>query len=173
MVDNFNPYSTTAPIYGMGADGLATRLIQFDLAAPPKYYPWLATGFTWSNGGKALTFAIRQGVKWSDGQAFTPADVVYSFNLMKSDAKVNINGLTISSVTASGNNVTVTFPGSQYANLENIAGLAIVPQHIWSTAGEAASFTDATPIGTRTCWASTPPRASRWCRTSTTGSRSR
>jgi peptide/nickel transport system substrate-binding protein len=149
MVDNFNPFSTTAPIYGMGADGLVYEpLIQFDLAAPPKYYPWLATGYTWSNGGKAITFAIRQGVKWSDGKPFTPADVAYTFNLMKSDAKVNINGLAISSVTTSGNNVTVTFPSSQYANLENIAGLGIVPQHIWSTAGEAASFTDATPIGT-------------------------
>jgi peptide/nickel transport system substrate-binding protein len=149
LVDNFNPYDTTAPIYGMGADGLIYEpLIQFDLAAPPKYDPWLATSYTWSNGGRAITFAIRQGVKWSDGQAFTPADVVYTFNLMKTDTKVNIDGLDISSVTASGNNVTVTFPTAQYANLENIAGLAIVPQHIWSTAGEAASYTDAKPIGT-------------------------
>jgi peptide/nickel transport system substrate-binding protein len=149
MVKNFNPFSTTAPIYGMGADGLIYEpLIQFDLAAPPKYIPWLATSYSWSNGGKAITFAIRQGVKWSDGTPFTPADVVYSFNLMKTDAKVNIDGLSISTVTASGNNVTVTFPTSQYANLENIAGLAIVPQHIWSTAGEASTYTDANPIGT-------------------------
>jgi peptide/nickel transport system substrate-binding protein len=149
LVDNFNPYDTTAPIYGMGADGLIYEpLIQFDLAAPPKYDPWLATSYTWSNGGRAITFAIRQGVKWSDGQAFTPADVVYTFNLMKTDTKVNIDGLDISSVTASGNNVTVTFPTSQYANLENIAGLGIVPQHIWSTAGEASTYADASPIGT-------------------------
>ena len=149
MVDNFNPWATTAPIYSMGADGLIYEpLIEFDLAAPPKYYPWLATGYTWSNGGRAITFAIRTGVKWSDGKPFTPADVAYTFNLMKTDAKVNIDGLDISSVTTSGNNVTVTFPTAQYANLENIAGLAIVPQHIWSTAGEAANFTDAAPIGT-------------------------
>jgi peptide/nickel transport system substrate-binding protein len=149
MVDNFNPYDTTAPIYGMGADGLIYEpLIEFDLAAPPKYYPWLATGYTWSNGGKAITFAIRQGVKWSDGKPFTPADVAYTFNLMKTDAKVNIDGLDISSVTTSGNNVTVTFPAAQYANLENIGGLGIVPQHIWSTAGEASTYADAAPIGT-------------------------
>src|SRR5271170_4592501 len=35
MVDNFNPFDTTAPIYGMGADGLIYEpLIQFNLAAP-------------------------------------------------------------------------------------------------------------------------------------------
>ncbi len=149
MTKNFNPFNTTAPIYAMGADGLVYEpLIQFDLAAPPKYYPWLATSYSWGDGGKSLTFAIRQGVKWSDGQPFTPADVVYTFNLMKTDAKVNIAGLSIASVSASGNNVTLTFPTSQYTNLENIAGQAIVPQHIWSTAGEAASYTDANPVGT-------------------------
>jgi peptide/nickel transport system substrate-binding protein len=149
MVQNFNPYDLTAPIYGMGADGLVYEpLIQFNLAAPPKYYGYLATGFTWGNGGKSITFAIRQGVKWNDGTPFTPADVVYSYNLMKSDAKVNINGLQIASVSASGNNVTVNFPTSQYTNLEQIAGLGIVPQHIWSKAGEASTFVDATPVGT-------------------------
>jgi peptide/nickel transport system substrate-binding protein len=154
MVQNFNPFDTTAPIYGMGADGLIYEpLIQFNLAAPGPvegkgYYPWLATSYTWGDGGKSITFAIRQGVKWSDGQAFTPADVAFTFNMVKNDAKVNIDGLSISSATASGNNVTVTFPTSQYANLENIAGLAIVPQHIWASAGEASTFTDANPVGT-------------------------
>jgi peptide/nickel transport system substrate-binding protein len=149
MTQNFNPFATTAPIYAMGADGLVYEpLIQFNLAAPPKYYPWLATSYTWGDGGKSLTFAIRQGVKWSDGQAFTPADVVYTFNLMKSDAKVNISGLQISSVSASGNNVILTFPTPQYTNLENIAGQAIVPQHIWSTAGEASAYSVAHPVGT-------------------------
>ena len=149
MVQNFNPYNLTAPIYGMGADGLVYEpLIQFNLAAPLKYYGYLATGYTWGNGGKSITFAIRQGVKWNDGTPFTPADVVYTYNLMKSDAKVNINGLQIASVSASGNNVTVNFATSQYTNLEQIAGLGIVPQHIWSKAGEASAFVDATPVGT-------------------------
>jgi peptide/nickel transport system substrate-binding protein len=154
MTENFNPYDLTAPIYAMGADGFIYEpLIQFNLAAPGPvegkgYYPWLATSYTWGDGGRSITFAIRQGVKWSDGQPFTPADVVYSFNLMKTDTKVNINGLQISGASASGNNVTVTFPTPQYANLLNIAGLAIVPQHIWSTVGEASTYTDANPVGT-------------------------
>ena len=37
-----------------------------------------------------ITFAIRQGVKWNDGQAFTPADVVFTYNLLKTNPKVNI-----------------------------------------------------------------------------------
>jgi peptide/nickel transport system substrate-binding protein len=145
----FNPYVTTQAAYGMGADGLIYEpLIQFDVASPPNYYPWLATGYTWSNSGKTITFAIRTGVKWNNGTAFTPADVVYTFDLLKANTAINLDGLTISSVTSSGNNVTLTFPTPQYANLQNIAGTAIVPKAIWSTAGNPATYTDATPVGT-------------------------
>ena len=145
----FNPFVSTGDAYGMGATGLIYEpLIQFDLAAPPKYYPWLATSYAWSNGGKTLTFAIRQGVKWNNGTPFTPADVAYTFNLMKNNASVNLGGLKISGVTTSGNNVVLTFPTAQYTNLENIAGTAIVPQAIWSKAGNPATFADPNPVGT-------------------------
>jgi peptide/nickel transport system substrate-binding protein len=145
----FNPFITTEPAWGMGATGLIYEpLIQFNLAAPPKYYPWLATGYTWSNGGKTISFTIRSGVKWNDGSAFTPADVVYTFNLMKSNASVNLDGLKITSVSSSGNTVTLTFPSAQYTNLEEIAGTGIVPQAIWSKAGNPATFADANPVGT-------------------------
>ena len=61
MTQNFNPWATTAPIYGMGADGLIYEpLIQFNLAAPGPtegkgWYPWLATSYTWGDGGKSIT----------------------------------------------------------------------------------------------------------------------
>jgi peptide/nickel transport system substrate-binding protein len=149
ITQDFNPFDTTAAAWGMGATGLIYEpLIQFDLAAPPKYYPWLATSYAWSNGGKTLAFTIRQGVKWNDGTAFTPADVAYTFNLVKSNAAVNIDGLKISSVSTSGNTVTLTFPTAQYTNLEEIAGTAIVPQAIWSKAGNPLTFADANPVGT-------------------------
>jgi len=145
----FNPYVATQAAYGMGATGLIYEpLIQFNLVAPPKYYPWLATSYAWSNGGKTITFAIRQGVKWNDGQALTPADVAFTFNLMKANASINLNGLKISNVTTSGNNVALTFATPQFTNLQSIAGTAIVPQHIWSKAGNPATFADPNPVGT-------------------------
>jgi peptide/nickel transport system substrate-binding protein len=144
----FSPFAPTNAAWGMGATGLIYEpLIQFDLASPPKYYPWLATSYTWSNGGKAITFAIRQGVKWNNGTPLTPADVAFTFNLIKKNAGINLNGLTISSVSTSGDNVTVTFPTSQYSNLESIAGTAIVPQSVWGSV-TPTTFTDPNPVGT-------------------------
>ena len=144
-----NPFVPTGDAYAMGATGLIYEpLMQFDLAAPPKDYPWLATSYAWSNGGKTITFAIRQGVKWSNGTAFTPADVAFTFNMIKKTAAINLGGLKISSVSTSGNNVSIIFPTPQYTNLENIGGTAIVPQAIWSKVSSPATYADANPVGT-------------------------
>jgi peptide/nickel transport system substrate-binding protein len=149
ITDDFNPYATTQAPYGMGATGLIYEpLIEFNLASTTVQYPWLATSYTWSNGGKSITFTIRKGVKWNDGKPFTPADVAFTYNLMKKNASINLGGLTISGVSTSGDTVTLTFPTAQYTNLQNIAGVGIVPEHIWARAGNPATFTDPKPVGT-------------------------
>lgn len=149
ITDDFNPFVSTAAPQGMGATGLIYEpLIQFNLAKPSVNYPWLATSYKWADGGKSITFTIRQGVKWNNGTPLTPADVVFTYELMKKNASINLGGLNISTVTASGDNVTITFPTSQYMNLQQIAGVAILPQAIWSKAGNPATFTDAQPVGT-------------------------
>jgi peptide/nickel transport system substrate-binding protein len=149
ITQDFNPFVSTAAPQGMGATGLVYEpLIQFDLANPTVNYPWLATGYTWSNGGKTITFTIRQGVKFNNGTTMTAADVAYTYTLTKDNASINTGGLDINSVSSSGNTVTLTFPTPQYNNLENIAGVAILPQSVWSKAGNPATFTDANPVGT-------------------------
>jgi len=144
----FNPFVPTQAAYGMGATGLIYEpLIQFDLASPTIDYPWLATSYAWSNGDKTITFTIRQGVKWNNGTPLTPADVAFTFDLVKANASINSGGLNISSVSTSGNTVALTFPTSQYTNLEEIAGQAIVPKSQWSGINPG-TFTDPTPVGT-------------------------
>ena len=149
ITDDFNPFVSTVAPQGMGATGLIYEpLLQFDLAAPPKYYPWLATSYTWGAGGTSITFTIRQGVKWSNGTPMTPADVVFTYNYVKAHAAINLAGLKINSVTSSGNTVTLTFPSAQYTNLQYIAGVPILPQSVWSKESDPTTFTDAKPIGT-------------------------
>ena len=145
----FNPFVVTQAAYGMGATGLIYEpLLEFNLAAPPKYYPWLATSYAWGNGGKQITFTIRPGVKWNNGKPFTPADVAFTYNMVKKNSAINLGGLDISSVAASGNKVTLTFPTAQYTNLQQIAGIAIVPESIWSKVSNPATFADPNPVGT-------------------------
>ncbi len=144
----FNPFVPTQAAYGMGATGLIYEpLIQFDLASPTISYPWLATSYAWSNAYKTITFTIRQGVKWNNGTALTPADVAFTFDMVKANTAINSGGLNISSVSTSGNTVALTFPTPQYGNLNEIAGQAIVPKSVWSGVSPA-TFTDPTPVGT-------------------------
>jgi peptide/nickel transport system substrate-binding protein len=149
ITQTFNPFVPTGAPWGMGATGLIYEpLIQFNLASPPKYTPWLATSYAWSNSGKTLTFAIRQGVKWNDGQPFTADDVAFTFNMLKGDAAVNLNGVKYGTVTASGNNVVLNFATPQFTNLQSIAGTAMVPKHIWASQSKPETFTDPNPVGT-------------------------
>ena len=150
ITDDFNPFVSTAAPQGMGATGLIYEpLLQFDLPQPPKYTPWLATAYSWSNGGKSVTFTIRQGVKWNNGTPMTPADVVFTYDLVMKNAAINLAGLPITSVTSSGNNVTVNFSASQYLDLQQVAGVPILPKAIWGAqSSHPTAFTDATPVGT-------------------------
>jgi peptide/nickel transport system substrate-binding protein len=51
-------------------------LITLDERSQPT--PALATSWSWSKDGLALTVQLRKGVTWHDGQAFTSADVAFS-----------------------------------------------------------------------------------------------
>ena len=89
ITQDFNPFVSTAAPQGMGATGLVYEpLYQFDLADPTKQYPWLATKYKWGPGGKSITVTIRSGVKFSDGTPLTPADVVFTYEYMKKNARL-------------------------------------------------------------------------------------
>ncbi|SEG81820.1 ABC transporter substrate-binding protein [Bosea lathyri] len=47
------------------------------------YVPWLATGYEISPDGRTYTFRLREGVKFSDGQAFDAAAVATNFSKLK------------------------------------------------------------------------------------------
>lgn len=51
--------------------------------SPNSVVPELATSWTWSPDNRTLTFKLREGVKWHDGQPFTARDVVCTFDLLQ------------------------------------------------------------------------------------------
>jgi peptide/nickel transport system substrate-binding protein len=150
ITQNFNPNIQSSAATLLGATSLVYEpLLQANAIKPGQYYNWLATGYSWSGGGKSITFTIRPGVKWSNGTPMTAADVAFTFNLIKKYPDVNITGVNVSSATASGNQVTLNFSTPQYANLQNIAAQTyILPQSIWSKVGDPGKYTDPTPVGT-------------------------
>ena len=55
----------------------------------------LAEKWEWQDGGKALVFHLRKGVKWHDGQPFSSKDVKYTFDIVReapgAPAKLRVN----------------------------------------------------------------------------------
>jgi peptide/nickel transport system substrate-binding protein len=150
QANGFNPFVPTSASTIVGATSLIFEpLFQSDILKPGTYYPFLATHYAWGSGGKTITFTIRQGVKWSDGSSFGPADVAFTYNLIKNNPSINGGGLAITAVTTSGNTVTLHFATAQYANFQQIATTVyMVPQAQWQNAGDPSTFANTTPIGT-------------------------
>jgi peptide/nickel transport system substrate-binding protein len=150
ITKNFNPFIQSSAAALLGATSLIYEpLLQTNAIKPGQYYNWLATGYTWADGGKSITFTIRPGVKWSDGTPMTAADVAFTFNMLKKYPDVNTTGLAVKSVSSTGNQVTLHFATPQYANLQNIAGQTyIVPQAVWSKVGDPGKYADPDPVGT-------------------------
>jgi peptide/nickel transport system substrate-binding protein len=110
--------------------------------------PWLATKWEWSDNFQKVVLTIRDGVKWSDGKAMSAEDVAYTFNLLKKTPALNINAIPFGDVTASGNQVTVTFTSPQFVNQVDILTTVVVPEHQWSTFKDPGTDTVKKPIGT-------------------------
>jgi peptide/nickel transport system substrate-binding protein len=146
LVENFNPFEAATELHG-------AYLIYAPLEIPSPvdgtYTPFLATGYKFTNP-TTLVYTIRNGVKWSDGKPFTPADVVFTFNLLKKYPALDGNGVwsQISGVTATGDDVTFTFKSPNVPFAATIAQTPIVPEHVWSTISNPVKFTDTRPVGT-------------------------
>ena len=110
LTDNFNPFVSTSAANTVGATSLIYEpLLQFDIAKPLQApYDFIASGFKWGSGGTSIDFTIRTGLKWSNGQALTPADVAFTYNMLVKYPDLNTNGVPISNANVSGDPATFT-----------------------------------------------------------------
>jgi peptide/nickel transport system substrate-binding protein len=150
----FNPFNPAVNAESIGF--LYEPLVYVNLLQNQAETPMLASSYKWSDDKKSVTFTIRDGVKWSDGQPFSADDVVFTFNLMKQTPAVDLyslwSGAGLQSVTASGSQVTMTFSDVATPYFYNFADqTGIVPKHIFSTGDAAAhpdTWEDKAPVGT-------------------------
>ncbi len=146
---SFNPYNTSNLTT---SQGVIYETLLFFNRGDESITPWLATGYQYSSDLTQVTFTIRSGVKWSDGQPFSSDDVVFTLNLLKKYPAMDLNGLwnQITSVTAPDpSTVVVKLKAPFTPLLWSLGGQTyMLPKHIWSTVGDASTYADANPVGT-------------------------
>src|SRR5580704_16196082 len=77
--------------------GVFNNLVMFDQHVKQNslasVVPDLASSWSWNEEGTALTFTLRQGVKWHDGKPFTARDVQCTWDLLtgKANDKLRVN----------------------------------------------------------------------------------
>ena len=145
----FNPFlaSTAGVAFGIVYEPLIYTNLLNDTKTP-----WLASSYQWSTDAKTLSFTIRPGVKWSDGEDLSAADVVFTFDLLKQNPSLDLQavGPILASVTQDGSDMVVmTFTRPAASALYRVASqVPIVPKHIWSGIKDPAREKNPTPIGT-------------------------
>ncbi len=151
---NFNPFITTSL---PGTINVIHEPLMILNGVTGELVPWLATEYAWSEDLLTLTFTLRDGVLWSDGEPFTAADVAFTFNLLKTAPGVNSAALAalvgdsayVDSITAAdAGTVAFTFTRVYTPGLYELISQNIVPEHVWSAVTDVVAFTNETPVGT-------------------------
>jgi peptide/nickel transport system substrate-binding protein len=149
FTNGFTPFSGSA-LYG--SQGMIYETLLFFNRMNGDVKPWLAQSYAFSSDAKTLTFHLRTDVKWSDGQAFTADDVVFTLNLLKQypAADLNIIWQYIQQVQNSDSStVVVTLKQPYTPVLWYLAGQTyIVSKHEYANVGDPTKFADVNPIGT-------------------------
>jgi peptide/nickel transport system substrate-binding protein len=126
-----------------------------------EFTPWLAESYEYNEDYSALTVHLRDGVTWSDGEPFTSADIVFTYDLLRANPAMEwaneANG-AVASVEAPDPltavfNLTTPSPRfhlfrEAFPAVQIWGGLTILPQHIWEAEADPLAFKNSNPIGT-------------------------
>jgi len=125
-----------------------------------EYIPWLAESYEYNEDFTTVTVKLRDGVTWSDGEAFTPDDVIFTYELL-----LNNPGMVWAAEVAKWvgsvekvDDLTVRFNLKEanprfHLNREAFpgvgiwGGITILPKHIWE-GQDPLTFKNSPPVGT-------------------------
>ncbi|NYI03778.1 ABC transporter substrate-binding protein [Allostreptomyces psammosilenae] len=140
---NFNPFSpNVAP---MTQQAIYEPMFVYN-PADGSTTPWLATEWTTAEDGLSVTFTLRSGVRWSDGEPFTAEDVAFTFPLQKE----LLGGYEYLESVEATDERTVTFTLNRPFSpaLFELGKQVIIPRHVWEDVADPAKDTNPEPVGT-------------------------
>src|SRR5260370_27306306 len=148
---NFNPYNTASVI--SGTQGLIYETLLYVNRLDGSVKPWLASSYDLPSDAQSITFHLRQGVTWPDGQPFTSDDVVFTLNLILKNPSIHLPGIgaAVKNLTAPDASTVILTLSNPFNPIVWILGgqVFILSKHTWSSVkGDPSQYADANPVGT-------------------------
>ncbi|HLZ58177.1 MAG TPA: ABC transporter substrate-binding protein [Ktedonosporobacter sp.] len=149
---NFNPLVVQSASNLSGNQGMIYETLIFQNRATGEITPWLASDYKLADDASSISFTIRQGVKWSDGQPFSADDVMFTLNLLKQypalDSQSLWTNIIKSIATPDANTIAITFQKPDSTATWAFAQQFIVSKHAWSSVSDPTTALDSQPVGT-------------------------
>jgi peptide/nickel transport system substrate-binding protein len=125
-----------------------------------EYVPWLAEDYEYNDDFTAITVHLRPGIKWNDGEPFTPDDVVFTYDTLLANpamtwasevaARVEsvekIDDLTVK-FNLTESNPRLHLNREAFPGVGIWGGITILPKHIWE-GQDPLTFKSSDPVGT-------------------------
>ena len=149
-VRNFNPFNQTTKLPTTN-EFIYEPLVIFNTLQGGKPYYRLAVNHSYSDDLKTLTFNLRKGVKWSDGEAFDAADVAFSLELAKKHAALDIQAiwaLIDGYEVVDSHTIKFNLSSPNAAAAFKIVKAPIVAEHAWKDVKDPITYTNENPVGT-------------------------
>ena len=147
--DSMNPMTATSTQAQEVYQLIYDNLIEYGIDLKPE--PGLATSWSYSKNSKSITYTLRKGVTWHDGQPFTSQDAKFTFDLIAGQ-QLSQYVQWVTAVTSTEapdpHTFVVNFSAPQAFNPGLV--IPILPKHIWHGMNAAAiqKFTNPNPVGT-------------------------
>jgi peptide/nickel transport system substrate-binding protein len=157
---NLNIYSPSVSRSDTGLHQVVYEYLFYNNLQTGEFIPWLGESFQYNDDFTALTVKLREGVTWSDGQPFTPDDVVFTYQLLRANPvmvwaeEANKRVASVTAVDANTVQFNLTEANPRFhLNREAFpavgiwGGITILPRHVWQ-GQNPLEFKSNPPIGT-------------------------
>lgn len=141
IFDSFNPYIPNGEAITYGVHQVAREPFFIQNFMTGEVVPWLASGFEYNEDYTEVTLKIKPEAAWSDGEPYTSADVVFTFDMLLANETL-YGGGTAADLAGweAPDPQTVIFkfnePNPRWL-LNNLSAgtwsqwIRIVPKHVW------------------------------------------
>ncbi|GGH40943.1 ABC transporter substrate-binding protein [Microbacterium album] len=143
-----NPQFTSNPITQRVAHSMLEPLV--GITGDLELFPVLAEEWEFSDDNQQVTFSLREGVTWHDGEPFTAEDVKFNFEEILPFDVVGaaLAERVVAVETPDDHTVVVDLDGEYGPLLETLATQFMLPKHVYEGTDFLTNPANLAPVGT-------------------------